>query len=138
MPPLTTRRSPPTGGPPGALAWRKYEVQLLSGRTVTLLFSLADPLHPIVAGIKQRHAAANLGLLAVLDDPDSLEEAVLWLHQATTLTLVSQNGDTIIGTEVRNLLPDYFAGFFREIGHLAPGLAGVKLVAPSAGDAILH
>jgi hypothetical protein len=136
--PTLMSRSRHAGGPTGALAWRKYEVELLSGRAVSLLFSLADPVNPTVAEIMQRHAAANLGVLAVLDDPDSREEAVLWLHQATTLTLVSQNGDTIFGDEVRELLPGYFAGFFREIGHLAPGLAGVRLVALGAGDTILH
>ena len=41
----------------------------------------------------------------VLDDPESLEEAVLWLHKATTLTLVSQHGDTMIGDEVKAVLP---------------------------------
>ena len=135
---MTTRRDRRKDGPLGALAWQKYRVRLTTGRTVTLLFSLADPVDPTIAQIKERHAAANLGLLAVLDDPDSLEEAVLWLHQETTLTLVSQNGDTIIGDEVRGLLPGYFASFFGKVGHLAPGLSNVRLVAPAAAGASLH
>lgn len=135
---MTTRRDRRSDGPLGALAWQKYRVRLTTGRTVTLLFSLADPVDPTIAEIGERHAAANLGLLAVLDDPESLEEAVLWLHQATTLTLVSHNGDTIIGEEVRALLPAYFADFFSGLGHLAPGLAGVTLVAPGTERERLH
>ncbi|MBL0899848.1 MAG: hypothetical protein IBJ17_14270 [Reyranella sp.] len=135
---MTTRLSRRRDGPLGALAWQKYRVELTSGRAVTLLFSLADPADPTIAGIKERHAAANLGLLAVLDDPESPEEAVLWLHQETTLALVSHNGDTIIGEEVRALLPAYFADFFREVEHLAPGLSGVTLVAPCAARKRLH
>jgi hypothetical protein len=47
-----------------------------------------------------------------VDDPDSLEEAVLWFHQAASLTLFSQSGDIVIHDEVRGLLPRYFAVFF--------------------------
>src|SRR3954466_6284281 len=98
--------------PPGSLAWRQYEVKLVSGRTAILGFSLADPRDKTMARVKQAHDAVHLGLLVVLDDPDSLEEVVLWFQQATSLTLVSQNGDTMIGDEVRGLLPRYFAVFF--------------------------
>jgi hypothetical protein len=40
-----------------------------------------------MARVKQAHDASHLGLLVVLDDPDSLEEVVLWFQQATSLTL---------------------------------------------------
>jgi hypothetical protein len=124
--------------PPGSLAWRQYQVKLVSGGTATLGFSLADPHDKTMARVKQAHDASHLGLLVVLDDPDSLEEVVLWFQQATSLTLVSQNGDTMIGDEVRGLLPRYFAAFFDEIKDVAPELATVRLVMPRTGDKRLH
>ena len=124
--------------PPGSLAWQQYQVDLASGRTVTLGFSLADPRDGTMARVKETHAASHLGLLVVLDDPDSLEEVIVWLHRTASLTLISQNGDTMIGDEVRLLLPRYFAVFFDEIKDLAPALAEVKLMAPRTADKHLH
>jgi hypothetical protein len=124
--------------PAGSLAWRQYQVKLASGRTATLGFSLADPRHKSIARVRRAHDATHLGLLVVLGDPDSLEEAVLWFQQETTLTLVSQEGDTMIGDEVKALLPRYFAVFFDEIKDLAPELANVRLAAPRTGDKTLH
>ena len=123
---------------PGVLARRDYQVKLISGRTVTLRFSLADPRHKATALVKQAHDASNLGLLLVLDDPDSAAEAVLWFQQAASLTLVSQSGDTAIGDEVQDLLPRYFAVFFDEIKDVAPELADVRLTAQRRGDRTLH
>jgi hypothetical protein len=124
--------------PPGSLAWQQYQVKLLSGRDVTLGFSLADPRDKTMARMKQAHRASHLGLLVILDDPESLEEVVLWFHQATSLTLISQNGDTMIGHEVRALLPRYFAVFFDEVKELAPDLANVRLAVAKTGDKRLH
>ena len=124
--------------PPGSLAWRQYQVKLLSGRTVTLGFSLADPRDKTMARMRQAHDASHLGLLVVLDDPGSLEGVMLWFQQATSLTLVSQNGDTMIGDEVRGLLPRYFAVFFDEIKDVAPDLAHVRLAVPRTGDRNLN
>lgn len=61
-------------------------------------------------------------------DPDSLEEVVLWLRQAGSLTMMSQNGAMLIGDEMKALLPRYFIVFFDEIKHIAPDLADVLLV----------
>jgi hypothetical protein len=113
-------------------------VKLLTGRTATLGFSLADPNDGTMARLKAANDAEHLGLLFVLDDPDSLEEVVLWFQQATALTLISQNGDTMIGDEVRDLLPRYFAVFFDEIKDIAPDLATVRLAVPRTGDKSLH
>jgi hypothetical protein len=113
-------------------------VKLVSGHTATLGFSLADPRDKTIARLKQEHDASHLGLLVVLDDPDSLEEVVLWFQQATSLTLVSQNGDMMIGGEVRGLLPRYFAVFFDEIKDVAPDLVNVRLAATKTGDKNLH
>jgi len=124
--------------PPGSLAWQQYHVRLMSGRTATLGLSLADPRDRTMARVKARHGAAHLGLLVILDDPESLEEVVVWLHQARTLTLVSQNGDTLIGDEVKAVLPRYFAAFFDEVRELAPALADVRLVVPKTGDRTLN
>jgi hypothetical protein len=77
-------------------------------------------------------------LLVVLDDPESLEEVVLWFRHASALTLLSQNGDMMIGNEVRRLLPRYFAVFFDEIKDIAPELATVRLAVPRTGDKSLH
>ena len=125
--------------PPGSLAWRQYEVKLISGRTVILGFSLADPRNRTMARIKREHAAVNLGLLIVIDDPESLEEVVLWFQQATSLTLLSQNDDMTIGDEVRALLPRYFTVFFDEVKEIAPELADI-LLAPvlRTGEKNLH
>jgi hypothetical protein len=79
-----------------------------------------------------------MGLLVILGDPDTVEETVLWFHQTSSLTLVSQNGDILIGDEVRALLPRYFAAFFDEIKELAPDLAKVRLAVPRTGDKNLH
>lgn len=124
--------------PPGALAWKQYEVKLISGRIATLGFSLSDPVDRTVRRLKRKHEAVNLGMLIVLDDPDSLEEVVLWFQQETTLTLVAQNGDTMIGDEVKSLLPRYFAAFFDEIRDVAPDLANIRLAVPKTGDRTLH
>jgi hypothetical protein len=113
-------------------------VNLSSGRAVTLGFSLADPRDATMARVKREHSAAHLGLLVVLDDPDSLEDVVLWFHQATSLTLISQNGDTMISDEIRGLLPRYFAAFFDDVRDVAPELAEVKLVVPRTRDKNLH
>jgi hypothetical protein len=120
------------------LAWREYEVKLVSGRTARLGFSLADPEEKAIARLNQAHGASHMGLLIVLGDPDSLEEVVLWLEQPTALTLLSENGDMIIGAEVRTLLPRYFAVFFDEIKDVAPGLTDIKLATPRAGDKNLN
>lgn len=124
--------------PPASLAWRQYSVKLASGRTATLGFSLADPNDETMARLRKAHDASHLGLLFVLNDPDSLEEVVLWFEQATSLTLISQNGDTMIGDEVRGLLPRYFAVFFDDIKDIAPELASVRLAVPRTGDKTLH
>lgn len=124
--------------PPGSVAWREYRVALSSGATVTLGFSLGDARDRRVAALKKRHTAAHIGLLVILDDPDSIEETLLWLHQASTLALISQEGSTVIGDEVTALLPRYFAAFFDEVKELAPGLADVSLVMPRTGDRRLH
>ena len=126
------------GRPPGSLAWRQYDVKLASGRTAIFGFSLADPSHKTMGELKQKHKAANLGLLVVLDDPDSVEEVVLWFHQATSLTLMSQNGG-MIGDEAQALLPRYFTVFFDEIKDVAPDLASILFVAvPRASAHNLH
>ena len=124
--------------PPASLAWRQYAVKLLSGHTATVGLSLADPEDKTMASLKEAHSAAHLGLLFVLDDPDSLEEVVVWFQQETTLTLVSHNGDTMIGDEVRSLLPRYFAVFFDEVKDIAPELANVRLAVPKTRDKTLH
>lgn len=91
-----------------------------------------------MARMKTAHDAEHLGLLVVLDDPDSQEEVVLWFQQTTSLTLISHNGDMMIGDEVRRLLPRYFATFFDDIKDVAPDLAEVRLSAPRTGDKSLH
>ena len=111
--------------PPGALAWRQYEVKLLSGRTATVAFSLGDPRDGTIARVKREREAANLGLLVVLNDPDSAEEVVLWFQRATSLTLLSHGDDMMIGEEVRTLLPRYFTAFFDEVKDIAPELGTV-------------
>lgn len=124
--------------PAGSLAWQQYRVTLASGLEITLGFSLADPRDKTMALIGKQHEAAHLGLLVILDDPESLDEVVLWFQQSEHLTLVSQNGDTLIGAEVRALLPRYFAVFFDEVKDLAPDLAKVRLAVPRTGDRSLH
>ena len=124
--------------PPGSLAWRQYEVKLASGRAVTLGFSLADPDDKTMGRLKKAHDASHLGLVIVLGDPDSLEEVVLWFQQATSLTLISQNGDVEIGEEVKGLLARYFAVFFDDIKDIAPKLADIRLAVPRTGDRNLH
>jgi len=124
--------------PPGSLAWQQYEANLISGRAITLAFSLGDPRDEAMARMKERHRASHLGLLVVLDDPDSVEEGVLWFHQAGSLTLLSQNSAIMIGDEVRALLPRYFAVFFDDVKALAPQLAHVRLSLPETVAKHLH
>jgi hypothetical protein len=125
--------------PPGSLAWRQYRVKMRSGCTVTIGFSLADPKDSSMAQVKRARDALNLGLLILLDDdPDSREEVVLWFQQATTLTLIPQNGNAVIGDEMRSLLPRYFAVFFDDIKDVAPDLADIRLAVPRTGDKTLH
>jgi hypothetical protein len=100
--------------------------------------SLADPCDETMARIAKDHDAFHMGLLVILDDPESAEETVIWFQHAATLSLVSQNGDVSIGAEVKMVLPRYFAAFFDEIKDLAPGLASVKLAVPRTGDKRLH
>ncbi len=113
-------------------------MKLSPSRTITVCLSLADPRDKTIARVMTAHDVLHMGLLVVLDDPESLEETILWFHQAAALTLVSQNGDILIGDEVRVLLPRYFAAFFDEIRDLAPELADVKLAVPRTGDKRLH
>jgi hypothetical protein len=124
--------------PPGSLAWRQYQVPLISGHIATLGFSLSDPRDKTMARVKREYNATHLGLLVVLDDPDSEEDVVLWFEQATSLTLVSQNGDAMISDEVRTLLPRYFAVFFDDIKDVAPEVSNIKLVVSKTGDKKLH
>jgi len=124
--------------PLGSLAWQQYEVNLISGRAITLAFSLGDPRDEAMARMKERHRASHLGLLVVLDDPDSVEEGVLWFHEAGSLTLLSQNSAIMIGDEVRALLPRYFAVFFDDVKALAPQLAHVRLSLPETVAKHLH
>ena len=116
--------------PPGSLAWQQYQVNLMSGRAVTLAFSLGDPRDETMARMKDRHRASHLGLLVVLDDPDSIEGVLLWFHQAESVTLLSQTGAIVMGKEVRALLPRYFAVFFDDVKALAPQLAQVTFSLP--------
>ena len=109
-----------------------------SKRTVTVCLSLADPGDRTMARVTRAHGALHMGLLVVLDDPESLEETVLWFQQASSLTLVSQNGDILIGAEVKALLPRYFAAFFDDVKDLAPELANVQLAVPRTRDKNLH
>lgn len=91
-------------------------------------FSLADPHDETIAEISRKHSASDLGFLIILDDPDSLEEVVLWFQHASSLTMMSQYGAMLIGDEIKALLPRYFTVFFDEIRHIAPDLADVLLV----------
>jgi hypothetical protein len=124
--------------PPGSLAWQQYQVNLASGRAVTLAFSLADPRDAAMARVKERHGASHLGLLVVLDDPDSVEEAVLWFDQARSLTLLSQHREMVIGDEVKALLPRYFAAFFDDVKGLAPQLSQARLSPAETCGTPLH
>jgi hypothetical protein len=121
-----------------SLARRQYSVKLASGKLAELGFSLCNPLDMTMARVMKAHEAAHLGLLVVLGDPESREEVVVWFHRPTSLTLVAQNSDLMIGDEVRGLLPRYFAAFFDEIKDVAPALAEVKLAVPRTGDKNLH
>jgi len=139
IPPLVLPHARQRRSPPGSLAWRQYEVKLASGRTAIFGFSLADPRHKTMAEVKQKHKASNLGLLVVLDDPDSMEEIVLWFQQASALVLLSQNGEVMIGAEAQALLPRYFTVFFDEIKDLAPDLSDIRLArVPRTGERNLH
>jgi hypothetical protein len=125
--------------PPGALAWRQYEVKLLSGRTATVAFSLGDPRDVTIARVKRERDACNLGLLVVLNDPDSAEEVVLWFQRATSLTLLSHGCDAMIGEELTTLLPRYFTAFFDEVKDIAPELGDVVFTrVPRMKDRNLH
>ena len=128
----------PKRRPPGSLAWQQYEVNLMSGRAVTLAFSLSDPRDETMARVKERHRASHLGLLIVLDDADSVEDVVLWFQHAQSLTLLSQNSEVVIGDEVKALLPRYFAVFFDDVKALAPELACVRLALPESAAKTLH
>jgi hypothetical protein len=126
-------------GPLGTLAWRQYDVKLGSGHSVRVGFSLSDPHDQTIAEIKRKHSASNLGFLVILDDPGSIEEVVLWFQQASSLTMMSQNGAILISDEVRALLPRYFTVFFDEIKDMAPDLADVLFVhVPKASKAHLN
>lgn len=122
---------------PSPIAWRQYDLKLVSGFTVTLGFSLGDPCEAGTARVMKAYDAAYLGLLAILGDPQSLEVPVLWFQQAASITLFSPD-PLKIGDEVRALLPRYFTAFFDEIKDQVPGLAGVRLIAPRTGDRKLH
>jgi hypothetical protein len=124
--------------PDGALAWRQYRVPLLSGGTATVGLSLGDPRNGTIATLKRSHQAAHAGLLVVLDDPETCEEIVVWLQQERTLTLISRNGDAVIGAEISGVLPRYFAAFFDEIKDVAPDLARLRLAAPKTLDRTLN
>lgn len=127
-----------TRGPAGSLAWQQYRVTLDSGHEVTLGLSLGDPRDKTMARLKRQHDAVHLGLLVVLDDPESLDEVVLWLHQSEHLSVISHNGDSVIGAEVRAILPRYFAVFFDDVKDLAPELATVRIATLKTGDKKLH
>lgn len=122
---------------PSPIAWRQYEAKLASGFTATLGFSLGDPWEADTARVMAAYGASHLGLLVVLDDPQSSEGPVLWFQEATCLTLLSPD-PMKIGDEVRALLPRYFTAFFHEIKDLAADLGNVTLIAPRTGDKKLH
>ena len=124
--------------PVGSLAWRQYRVPLLSGQAATIGLSLGDPDNRTMASLKLSHDAAHVGLLVVLDDPESPEEIVVWFQQATTLTLISQDGDARLGAEISVVLPRYFAAFFDDIKDIAPDLARIRLAAPKTLDRTLN
>ncbi|MCA0305487.1 MAG: hypothetical protein LCH95_24055 [Proteobacteria bacterium] len=124
--------------PVGALAWRQYRVPLLSGQSATIGLSLGDPRNRTMATLKRSHDAAHVGLLVVLDDPGSPEEIVVWLQQATTLTLISRDDEAGLGPEITGVLPRYFAAFFDDIKDIAPDLAGIRLAAPRTLDRTLN
>lgn len=122
---------------PSPIAWRQYQTRLASGFTATLGFSLGDPCDATTAQVMKAYDASYLGLFVVLDDPQSVEAAMLWFQQAASLTLLAP--DSIkIGDEVRGLLPRYFTTFFGEIKDLAPVLGNIRLIAPRTGDRKLH
>ena len=122
---------------PSPIAWRQYQAKLASGSTATLGFSLGDPCDATTARVMKAYDASHLGIFLVLDDPQSVEAAVLWFQQAASLSLLSP--DPIrIGDEVRGLLPRYFTAFFDEIKDLAPVLGSIRLIAPRTGDRKLH
>ena len=111
---------------------------MLSGQAVTIGLSLGDPDNRMMASLKASHGAAHVGLLVVLDDPESPEEIVVWFHHATTLTLISQHRDTRLGAEISSVLPRYFAAFFDDIKDVAPDLARIRLAAPKILDRTLN
>ena len=124
--------------PAGALAWRQYRVPMLPGHSATIGLSLGDPGDRTMASLKASHDAAHVGLLVVLDDPESPEEIVVWFHQATTLTLICRDGDARLGPEITGVLPRYFAAFFDDIKDIAPDLGRVRLAAPKTLDRTLN
>jgi hypothetical protein len=126
----------PKRRPPGSLAWQQYEVNLTSGRAVTIAFSLADPRDETMARVKERHGASHLGLLVVLDDPDSVEEVVSGSIKPARSRCCRKT--IIIGDEVTALLPRYFAVFFDDVKALAPELAYARLSLPETGGKNLH
>ncbi len=124
--------------PFGTLAWRQYRVPLLSGEAATIGLSLGDPKNRMMEQLRRSHGAARVGLLVVIDDPESPEEIVVWFQQETTLTLISQDGDAMIGAEISSVLPRYFAAFFDDVKDIAPDLALIRLAAPKTLDRKLN
>ena len=136
--PKVPRTGSSAGGvrPPGALAWREYEIDLHTGHPLKLGFMLADPTQRGTAQLKRTYKAQHLGMLVL--DGQRLHCIVWWFQQEDALTLIPRHGDSEIDDDLKEILPRYFAAFFDDIKDVAPDLQKVTLVTPKTGDRRLH
>ena len=105
--------------PPGALAWRDYDVTLPSGLMGRVMFTLGDPdFDSFAAQFAREHDASIFGYLE-LQVPGEPERPIVWMVQRGKLQLwYPKTGDPDPSDELRKAVTHLYEIFIGDIGRL--------------------
>lgn len=105
--------------PPGALAWRDYDITLPSGLLGSITFTLGDPdFDSFAARFAREHEASIFGSLT-LEVPGEAERPIVWMVRHKQLQLWYPDTDyPDPSEEVRSAVVELYETFIHDIGDL--------------------
>jgi len=109
-------------------ACRDYELVLSDGSLLGVTISLCDlEANTAVGRFARAHHAVACGFVAVTGGPDSPEHPIVWVVDASSLILATEEGERPVSSELEVLIGEYLGLFFVQIAPYAPELGDIQL-----------
>ena len=117
-------RDKTNGLDPDTVAYREYEYHMPDGTEASVSVSLGDPTQPSPAATFARESGARAhGHITVHGIRGLPSHPILWMHAPSGLKIVIAEDDPKLPDEAERLLVRVLRTFFRDVRHVAPGLA---------------